>query len=247
MGDINESFAQGKSKWVKVDYTKRNSFEFRLNYKRRVTQKTTVFIGTSYLNSRFELNTILLPRVDWWSSSYGLIPFKYQAFGAENRLLRNLSINYTGLNLGGSIAINENITIGAGLNAYIPFYHQFNTEVEYSGKGSGSENKLVDEDSDETVVIHYSYDISVRTGEVKSFLIPEINTDIRIFENCFITLGFRWKFWQGKYDKLIMADVQGYVDSSISTDIEQIHLSEARQQGMYYTFGIKYTLPVFKK
>ena len=201
LGSLENQYTIIENRFITANYFDQLSHDFGVEYSFK--KKKSIFLaGISWLRQKHRVNYVVYrPEevYDWDILNFHDI---------------QLTENLLGIRLGGEFRINKNITLGLGLNLYIPVkikstlpvkgihytrysYSYYNTpDSSYSELSSKLEHKIQRRKRD-------------------GLILPELFFTHSLSKNFSLKIGCRYKFWANQADWLISYEVKGFEESGV--------------------------------
>lgn len=233
-GNVNNQFISTNNKYVKGEYEMPYVFETGINY---VAQKGKCgwYAGLSFMMEQqvFSLRTY--------------IPNEKYIYKPTFTFNYDFDSYFLGYKFGVNYSLTEKLKINLGISIFDQItprqmYPEYRLDVTLT---QSYFNYSIEELQPINKVIS-SYNIQTGGYPYSIYFIPELRFDYKVFQNTYLTLGARAKFWTGELDYRFLIKVDGYFDSS-NPQIETLHESRIKSQGVYTYIGLKYDVPIKNK
>ena len=230
LGDLNNRYTSIPCETVFSVYTRFPSYEFGALYHHNFKNKFGWGVGMSLRNAKFE-SYLSFAKVD--DPNY---LFTYYANEGRSQFLS--------VKLQTSYQLQDRISLNFLLNAEATWFVETSGDT-YLNSAYGVTNHYVTPSGMVSTPIQYN-SIYINSSRYASNIIPEINVNFRIVNNLNLNVGFRCKFWKGRYPSQV-ATVAGYNGAENNTTNELIFQSEIDSREYSIYFGVMYDLKKIKK
>ncbi len=233
LGNLENQYTITDSRFISASYFNQPSHEFGVAYSIE-KRKLSFITGFSWLHQKHRVNYIVFhpdEQYEWEILDY-----------YDIRLTENL----LGIRIGGEYRINKTISVGLGLNLYIPLaiksnmplagVHYTRSIYTYYSTPDSSYSELTSR-----------LEHRIKRINGKGLIIPDLFITHELSKNFSLTVGCRYRFWSNQGDWLLKYEVNGFTKASDSNNDQLLFNSRIKNKGVYIYFGLKYTLKLKKR